>query len=57
METRDRKRRTVLGEEQLVDDDVVRVDFVRGQFLYETFRLIQGQEFGYADADECGLFL
>ena len=57
METRDRKRRTALGEEQLVDDDVVRVDFVRGQFLYETFRLIQGQEFGYADADECGLFL
>lgn len=51
------ERRTVLGKEQLVDDDVVRVDFVRRQFLYETFRFIEGQEFGYADADERGLFL
>ena len=51
------ERRTVLGKEQLVDDDVVRVDFVRRQLLYETFRLIEGQEFGYADADKRGLFL
>ena len=35
-----REGRTVLGEEQLVNDNVVCVDLVRSQLLYETFRLI-----------------
>lgn len=49
--------RTGFGEEKLVDDDIVRVDLVRGEFLDEAFRLVQGQELGYADADERRLFL
>ena len=55
--SRDGKRRTVLGEEQLIDDDIMCVDFVRRQLLHESFRLIQGQEFGYTDTDEGGLLL
>lgn len=49
--------RTGFGEEELVDDDVVRVDLVLRQFLDEPFRLVQREELGDADADECCLFL
>ena len=33
------------------------VNFVRGELLDETFGLVQGQELGYTNAHECGLFL
>jgi len=48
---------TRLWKQKLIDDDVVRVDLVRGEFLHEPFRLVQGEELGYADADERRLFL
>jgi len=32
------------GEEKLVDDDVVSIDFVRCEFLNETLRLVEGEE-------------
>ena len=35
---------TLLREEELVDNDVVRVDLVLGEFLHQTFRLVQRQE-------------
>lgn len=46
-----------LGEEELVDDDVVRVDLVRGELLHEPLGFVQGEELGDADADEGRLFL
>jgi hypothetical protein len=46
-----------LREEQLVDDDVMRVDLVSRQFLNETLCLVQGQELGDTNANERGLFL
>lgn len=46
-----------VGENQLVDDDVVRVDATLGQFLDQPLRLIQGEELGDTYADEGGLFL
>jgi hypothetical protein len=33
------------------------VNFVRGEFLDQTLGLVQGQELGYTDAHEGGLFL
>ena len=49
--------RTCFGEEELVDDDVVRVDLVGGELLDEAFCFVEGKELGDADADECCLFL
>lgn len=49
--------RTLFREEELVDDDVVRVDLVLGELLHETLRLVQRQELGDAHANERGLFL
>lgn len=48
---------TFLREEKLVDDDVVRVNFVRHELLHESFRLVQREELGDADTDEGGFFL
>lgn len=42
---------------QLVDDDVVRVNATLGQFLDQSLRLIQGEELGDTHTDEGGLFL
>jgi uncharacterized radical SAM superfamily Fe-S cluster-containing enzyme len=50
-------RRTVFGKEKLVNNDVVRVDLVRGQLLDEPLGLVKRQELRYADADEGCLFL
>lgn len=44
-------------ENQLVDDDVVRVDAALGQLLDQPLRLIQGQELSDANTNEGGLFL
>lgn len=46
-----------VGENQLVDDDVVRVDATLGQLLDQPLRLIQGEELGDTHTDEGGLFL
>jgi hypothetical protein len=48
---------TGLWKQKLIHDDIVRVDFVRGEFLHKSLRLVQGEELGYADADERRLFL
>ena len=56
-ENKNESGRTFLWEEQLVDDNVVCVNLIRSQLLYEPLRLVQGQEFGYADADKRCLFL
>ena len=48
---------TGFGKQKLIHNDVVRVDFVGGQFLYKTLRLVQRQEFGYAHANERRLLL
>ena len=48
---------TFLGEEQLIYNDVVRVDFVRRQLLYQPFGLIQRKEFGDAYTNECRFLL
>ena len=48
---------TGLREQKLVHDDVVRVDFVRRQFLHQPLRLVQREELGYTHADERRLFL
>jgi hypothetical protein len=48
---------TGLWKQQLIYDDVVRVDFICGEFLYEPFRLVQREKLGYAHADERCLFL
>ena len=46
-----------VGEHQLVDDDVVRVDATLGQLLDQPLRLVQGQELCDAHADEGCLLL
>lgn len=46
-----------VGENELVDDDVVCVDATLGQFLDQPLRLVQRQELSDAHADEGGLFL
>lgn len=46
-----------VGEHELVDDDVVRVDATLGQFLDQTLGLVQRQELSDAHTDEGGLFL
>jgi hypothetical protein len=33
------------------------VDFICGELLNKTLGLVQGQELGYADTNESGLFL
>ena len=53
----DRAAHTRLGEQQLVDDDVMCVDLVSGELLHQPLRLIQGQELGDAYTDESRLFL
>jgi hypothetical protein len=50
-------RLTLLWEDQLIDDDVVRVNLVRRQLLDKSLRLVQRQELRNADADESGLVL
>jgi len=50
-------RPVAVGEHQLVDDDVVRVDAALGQLLDQPLRLVQGQELGDTHADEGGLLL
>lgn len=46
-----------VGENQLVDDDVVRVDATLGQLLDQSLRLIEREELGDTNTDEGGLFL
>lgn len=46
-----------VGENQLVDDDVVCVDATLCQLLDQPLRLIQGEELGDTHTDEGGLFL
>lgn len=46
-----------VGEDELVDDDVVRVDVALGQLLDQPLRLVQRQEFSDAHAYEGGLLL
>lgn len=48
---------TFLGEEELIDDNVMRVNLVGCQFLYEALGLVQGQELRNAHANEGGFFL
>ncbi|KAG5457649.1 MAG: hypothetical protein BJ554DRAFT_2279, partial [Olpidium bornovanus] len=43
---------TLLWEKQLVDDDVVRVNIVRSEFLNHAFRLVEREKLGDADADK-----
>lgn len=52
-----RHKLTFAGEEELVDDDVVSVDLVGGKLLDESFRLVEGEEFGDADSNEGRLVL
>ena len=49
--------RTLLREEKLVDDDIMRIDLVLRQLLNQPLGLVQGKELGDADTDECRLFL
>ena len=49
--------RTCFREQELVDDNVVRVDFVLRQLLDEALGLVQRQEFRDADADKRRLVL
>lgn len=46
-----------VGENKLVDDDVVCVDATLGQLLDQPLRLVEGEELGDAHTDEGGLFL
>lgn len=46
-----------VGEDKLVDDDVVGVNLALGQLLDQPLRLIQGQKLGDAHTDEGRLFL
>ena len=46
-----------IREDELVDDDVVRVDLALGQLLDQPLRFIQGQELSNAHTDEGGLLL
>lgn len=48
---------TLVQHEQLVDDDVVRVDAALGEFLHEPLRLVQRQELRDAHAHERRLVL
>ena len=41
----------LLGKEDLVDDNVVAIDSKFGQFLDQTFRFVNREEFGNADTD------
>lgn len=50
-------RPVAVGEHQLVDDDVVRVDAALGQLLDQPLRLIQRQELSDTHTDEGGLLL
>lgn len=50
-------RPVAVWEDQLVDDDVVRVDVALGQLLDEPLGLVQREELGDADTDEGGLLL
>ena len=51
----DMDTRTLLREEELIDDHVVGVDLIACEFLNKTLCLVQGQEFGDADANESSL--
>lgn len=46
-----------IGENKLVDDDVVRVDAALGQLLDQPLCLIQREELSDTHTDEGGLFL
>lgn len=46
-----------VGEDELVDDDVVRVDVTLGELLDQPLRLVQRQELSDAHAYEGGLLL
>lgn len=46
-----------VGENELVDDDVVCVDAALGQLLDQPLRLVQGEELSDTHTDEGGLFL
>lgn len=46
-----------IREDELVDNDVVRVDLALGQLLDQPLRFIQGQELSNAHTDEGGLLL
>lgn len=42
------------GEEQLVDDHGMGVDFVGAEFLDHAFGFVEGEEFGDKDGDKAG---
>lgn len=46
-----------VGEDELVDDDVVRVDVTLGELLDQPLRLVQRQELSDAHTYEGGLLL
>lgn len=46
-----------VGENQLVDDNIVRVDATLGQLLNQTLRLVQRQKLRNAHTDERRLLL
>ncbi len=41
----------------MINDNIVRVDFVRGELLDESFRFVKGEEFRDTDTDKSRLFL
>jgi len=44
-----------IGEENLIYDDVVNVDFLFGQFNGKSFRLVHGEELGDANGHKSSL--
>lgn len=48
---------TGLGEKQLVNDNVVSVDFVGSEFLDKSLGFVEGEELGDADTNKSCLFL
>ena len=47
--------RTLLWEQELVDDNVMRINLVRCELLHEALRLVQRQELRNTYTDECRL--
>lgn len=48
---------TGLGEKQLVNDNVVSVDFVGSEFLDKSLGFVEGEELRDADTNKSRLFL
>ena len=48
---------TELRKQQLIHNDIVRINLIRSQLLYKPLRLVQREELGYAHANERRLLL